>query len=272
MNMFIAKIESKRVYNPNTQNNNLLITTLSQAPNRSYEYIFVLGLCEEYFSTGYRGNYYNNYDELNKWGMFNINLNNPRHDINYDYSILKLIIKQARYKIALSYPKYDNADEELSQSLILQTQKLLNQDLAVIVDYPIVTQSYQNVQPKIISARQYEFNKFLSDKYNETSLTDRSKNYDLSDETTMEYRFKDFIGDLIDNNYRLSQIGSKPYSIDQIKTYWLNKTYSPSRFNEYAKSAKASLKHSSKILNILSLAELGIFWDIILVNNNSKTL
>lgn len=235
MNMFIAKIESKRVYNPNTQNNNLLITTLSQAPNRSYEYIFVLGLCEEYFSTGYRGNYYNNYDELNKWSMFNINLNNPRHDINYDYSILKLIIKQARYKIALSYPKYDNADEELSQSLILQTQKLLNQDLADIVDYPIVSQSYQNVQPKIISARQYEFNKFLSDKYNETSLTDRPKNYDLSDETTMEYRFKDFIGDLIDNNYRLSQIGSKPYSIDQIKTYWLNKTYSPSRFNEYAK-------------------------------------
>ncbi len=223
--LLLQKVDNRTIHRPKLNRDYILVTSINQAANQAYKYIFIAGLCEEYYPGIANLNSLSSKDELSRWRYCGVSLFNPRHDFTYDYAILKLLIKQSRNYVRLSSPTYDPNGEELMTSSILLNKKLMGEDLADFASEAIIQQNYR-LLPKIPLSVRSTISYYLTNNLNLNNIH----------ESKVLNESGDFIEYL--NEYRLKPLRMMQSKINDVNCATFNfaeMVWSPSRFNEYGK-------------------------------------
>jgi ATP-dependent helicase/nuclease subunit B len=104
--------------------NSVTISSVDLADSRRFDEVFLAGLVEGEFPRRLAGRGFVNAEEVSRWGMFGVDIHNPRMHPAFEYALFRSLLDRARKRVCLSYPMWDMSGEELLPSFFLTGESL----------------------------------------------------------------------------------------------------------------------------------------------------
>ena len=89
------------------------------APNQSFDYVFIAGLCEGEFPRRASRGGFANADELSRWASLGVDINNPRFHSSFEPALFTSLSERATTRLVLSCPDFEITGEELTPSFLV---------------------------------------------------------------------------------------------------------------------------------------------------------
>ncbi len=104
--------------------NSVRIASVDLADSRRFDEVYLAGLVEGEFPRRLAGRGFVNAEEVSRWGMFGVDIHNPRMHPAFEYALFRSLLDRARKRVCLSYPMWDMSGEELLPSFFLTGESL----------------------------------------------------------------------------------------------------------------------------------------------------